>query len=124
MAGMHRAYAAVLLAILTLGSAAPVICSGWEPLPSDRMACCQRAAHERCDNQSVADSCCAGQEQTHQPGTTIAATVSAGALLTPAVVTPGFEPGATQSLAARHFQLSLAHCFHSPPGLPGPPLRI
>jgi hypothetical protein len=124
MSGVHRAFAALLLAVLMIEVSVPLTCAGWEPAATDRMACCKRAAHEHCGDQQLADSCCAGQEQTHQPGATIASSVSAVPILALAVFTPAFEFRAVDAQAARRFQPALAHRFHSPPGLLGPPLRI
>jgi hypothetical protein len=124
MSGVHRAFAALLLVVLTIGVSVPLTCAGWEPAASDRMACCKRAAHEHSGDQQLADSCCAGQEQTHQPGATIASNVSVVPVPAVAVFTQAFELRAIEALAAQRFLPVLAHRFHSPPGLPGPPLRI
>ena len=65
---MRRSLAAIVLMVLFGGIAAPVTCAGWEVSASDRMACCQRAQHDSCDEQSAADDCCAAQEQSRSQG--------------------------------------------------------
>jgi hypothetical protein len=121
---MRRASAAVLLAILTLVSGAPITCAGWETSGSERMACCKRAGHGHSVDPSMADSCCAGQEQTHQSG----ATASVAGLVAPAAASallPGvFEFNAADVESGRRLHCSNAYRFHDPPGLLGPPLRI
>jgi hypothetical protein len=124
MAEMRRAFAALLLAVLTIEVTVPMTCAGWEVAASDRMACCKRATHEHSGDQQLDDSCCAGQEQNHQPGTTIGSSVSAVRLMAVVVATPAFDLRAIEAQAARRLQPALAHPFHSPPGLLGPPLRI
>lgn len=119
---MRRACAAVLLAILTLVSGTPITCAGWEASGSDRMACCKRAAHDHCDDQAMADSCCAGQEQTHQSGPTASAAMPIGPAVLSAVL-PGLLEFAAAAWGRRVCSFNV-YRFHDPPGLLSPPLRI
>jgi hypothetical protein len=121
---MRRVSAAVLLAILTLVSGAPITCAGWEPSGPERMACCKRAAHGHAVDQSMADSCCAGQEQTHQSGPTVNAARPLAPAVASAVLPSAFQFNAADVESGRRLPSSNVYRFHDPPGLPGPPLRI
>lgn len=124
MTRVRATCAVILLSILTLGSAAPLTCAGWESAASDRMACCKRAAHERCADQSAADACCAGQEQGRQRATGVSAVHAAAPVLAPAVFVPALAFFDLDGRATRHFAPSSAHPLHGPPGLLATPLRI
>jgi hypothetical protein len=121
---MRRMCAVVLLAMLTLVSAAPITCAGWEASPSDRMACCKRAAHGHSVDPAMADSCCAGQEQTHQSASTVNASAAASRWLAPAVIFTVFQFVAVDVQASFASRLPRASRFHDPPGSSASPLRI
>ena len=121
---MRKSLAAIVLIVLFGGIAAPVTCAGWQVSPSDRMACCQRAQHDACDNQSAADDCCAAEEQSrHAEATVIAATPAVPAPGI-ALFTPLFDPGANERSAATLFERAVAGRLHGPRGLFASPLRI
>jgi hypothetical protein len=123
MASMCRAVAAFLLTIIGLGASAPVTCAGWESKPSERMACCQRAAHD-CADQSAADDCCAQQEQTHQPGTTMTAMTVAVPVPVASFFSTAADLSADIRTAASRFDGSPSARSHAPPGSFIQPLRI
>ena len=121
---MRKSLAAIVLIVLFGGIAAPATCSGWETSASDRMACCKRAQHVSCNEQNAADDCCAGQEQSQQPGSSIATALQAAPAPGVVLFTPAFESTAIEQTTATLFELSLAQRLHGPPGLLAPPLRI
>ena len=120
---MLRTVAALLVAVLTSSALAPLTCSGWEAAAADRMACCQRAAHD-CPDQAAADACCAQQEQTHQPALTLSApaVVAPGAVA--AVIDSAFDLSAIGAAVSRHHDAFAAPQLHAPPGSFKRPLRI
>jgi hypothetical protein len=121
---MRRASAAVLLAIMTLVTGGPIACAGWEPSGTERMACCKRAGHGHSVDPSMADSCCAGQEQTHQSGTAVSVAELAAPAAASALLSSVFEFNAADVESGRRLHFSNAYRFHDPPGRLGPPLRI
>jgi hypothetical protein len=125
MAGMRRRLAAILLVTLALGAGAPVTCTGWEPAAAARMACCKRAQHATCHDQTAADDCCARHEQSRQSGTAIASPVQmvpGHAVVLPA---PAFDSTTVaRQITAACFERTIARRLHGPPGLLAPPLRI
>ena len=120
---MHRAIAALLLSVMAAAISAPVTCTGWEPTPSERLACCQRAAHD-CADQVAADTCCAQQEQAHQPGSTASAPATAVPIVLDAVWAPAACPDAIAPIATPGLELVLHTQQHAPPGAFALPLRI
>jgi hypothetical protein len=119
---MLRAVAALLAAVLTSSTLAPLTCSGWEAAAADRMACCRRAAHD-CPDQTAADACCAQQEQTRQPATTL----STAGLVAPAVLVatvPAPNPAAVETSVSRQYDVRAVPQLHAPPGSFERPLRI
>jgi len=121
---MRRLFAAILLATLALGAGAPVTCAGWEPAASDRMACCKRAQHATCHDQTAADDCCARHEQSRQSGMTIDATLQSASSHALAVLPFAFEAVAALQDTASPIACGAARQLHGPPGLLAPPLRI
>jgi hypothetical protein len=120
---MRRAFASFVLAITGFGASAPVTCAGWESKPAERMACCQRAAHD-CGDQSAADDCCAQQEQTHQPGTTMTTMTVAVPVPVASCFSPAVDLSAGIRMAATRFDGSPSPRSHAPPGSFIKPLRI
>jgi hypothetical protein len=110
--------------LLTGSIAAPVTCAGWEPAARDRMACCKRAEHASCHDQTAADNCCAQHEQSRQPGSSL----TPSRHLTPAaLVTVGIPDLDTADIAdssARIVERRAARRLHGPPGFLAPPLRL
>jgi hypothetical protein len=123
MTGMRRSVAAIVLMVLFGGIAAPMTCAGWEVSASERMACCQRAQHGPCDEQRVADNCCAGQEQSRQAGSTITAAAQAAPAPAVALSNPAFDSIALEQVATTLLDRAFARP-HRPPGLLTLPLRI
>jgi hypothetical protein len=120
---MLRAVAALLVAVLASSTLAPATCAGWQATPADRMACCERAEHD-CPDQSAADACCAQQEETHQPATTLSAiALSAPSTLAPIIVSAPDLSG-PQNAASRRYEAFAALPLHAPPGAFALPLRI
>jgi hypothetical protein len=124
MSAMRRSLAAIVLMALFGGFAEPATCSGWQASASDRMACCQRAQHPSCDDQRAADSCCAGEEQSRQPGSTMSAVPEATAAHGIALFTPTIDSTAIEQATATLFEHAVSRRLHGPPGLLAPPLRI
>ncbi len=124
MTGMRRSLAAIVLMVLFGGLAAPMTCAGWDVSASDRMACCKRAQHGSCDEQRAADSCCAGQEQSSQPGSVMTAAPESAPAADVALATPGIDATVIELVAAALFERAVTHRLHGPPGLLAPPLRI
>ena len=75
-------------------------------------------------DQAMADSCCAGQEQTHQSGPTVNAARPLAPAVASAVLPSAFQFNAADVESGRRLPSSNVYRFHDPPGLPGPPLRI
>ena len=93
---IRRVAAIVLTALLLAGNVAAIDCAGWQPSPSDRMACCMKAKHG-CPDQLSADQCCAAGELSQQSTVTsstaaIPAPAVAVAALPPFFVTPLIVP--------------------------------
>jgi hypothetical protein len=124
MSAMRRSLAAIVLMALFGGIAEPATCSGWEASASDRMACCQRAQHPSCDDQRAADSCCAGEEQSRQPASTMSAAPEAASTPGLAIFTPTIDSTAIEEATATLFERAVSRRLHGPPGLLAPPLRI
>ena len=123
MQAMRRRIAACLLAVVGVSIATPVTCAGWQPRADERLACCQRAAHDHCKDQRAADDCCAGAEQQQQPAQVMATSAM------PSILALAFAPASFGSLAAaptsaRHSDPFFTLPPDSPPGFFGPPLRI
>jgi len=116
---------ALLLVLLMIGAfAAPVTCAGWEFSPAERRACCQRAHHQHCQDQTSADSCCAAHEQGCRSASTAASqgTIAGiGVAALPVAIVNA--DGLTQGLIARNTTVAAKH-LHGPPLLLVPPLRI
>jgi hypothetical protein len=124
MADMRRWFAAILLVTLALGAGAPATCTGWEPAAADRMACCMRAQHATCHDQTAADDCCARHEQSRQSGTAIGAAVQAPSSHILALPAPAFDSTAARQITSARFERTIARRLHGPPVLLAPPLRI
>jgi hypothetical protein len=118
-----RSVALSLLVVLAGTFAAPMTCVGWESGAADRQACCKRAQHEHCRDQSAADDCCAKHERGRFG--TPAPSIAASGLTVDSAVLPH---GAFAPLAAIPDGAALAHAsrpfVHAPPDLFSPPLRI
>ena len=123
MEGMRRTCASLVLAMMAFAITSPVTCAGWEPTPSERIACCQRAAHD-CADQVAADTCCAQQEQAHQPGSTASAPATAVPIVLDAIWAPAACPDAIAPTATPRLELVLHTQHHAPPGAFALPLRI
>jgi hypothetical protein len=118
-----KAVAAVLILLLGGSVGAPLSCAGWETSAGDRQACCKRAHHDHCQDQSAADDCCA-KHQSARLGTTagradvasvsIDAALIAGRVSLPLIASPDAD-ARDGAMIAR---------VHVPPGFLSPPLRI
>jgi hypothetical protein len=84
---IRRLAALALAAILLAGNLAAVDCAGWQPSPSDRMACCIKAEHG-CPDQLAADQCCAASESLQQLTVTSVAAALPGPAVAPAALPP------------------------------------
>jgi hypothetical protein len=88
------------------------------------VACCKRARHAECVEQTAADDCCARHEQTRQPGSIVASAVPATATFSFAVLPPAMASGHNELTIAVSFEQHLLSRLHGPPGLFSPPLRV
>jgi len=112
-----------LLVILAATAAAPITCAGWETSAAGRQACCQRAHHEHCHDQSAADDCCAKHGNARVGVTAaddaVAAPSGAGTAVFQGRAALGYV--ATRSFASTEAGSGIRH---APPDLFSPPLRI
>ena len=123
MRRMRRALATLLLAVIASTVAGPMTCAGWEATAAERRSCCQRASHD-CPDQTAADDCCAAQEQTHQPGTTMAAVMLAVPVNVAAVFPDTIDFSSANRATTTRFETSAFLPPHAPPGSFAQPLRI
>jgi hypothetical protein len=121
---MRKRVAAVVLLILTGGITAPATCTGWESSASDRMACCQRAQHEDCTEQSAADDCCAQEEQSRQIGSTVSPAAQVTAIKASLSGSPAYLDSFSGLQRAPRLVSALAAAYSPPPPTLSPPLRI
>ena len=118
-----KALAALLAAVLASSAAAPLTCAGWQASPAERMACCERAAHD-CADQAAADACCGQQEQSHQPAPTLSPLVLVTPLVLGALAIPRLDLSGLADAASKQYESFAAPRLHAPPGSFDLPLRI
>ena len=114
--------AALLVLILTAAMAAPVTCAGWEGTPDGRRACCKRAHHASCHDQSDADNCCAGHEQGRVA--TVAPDGPLAHLRAAAILAPAFDAAIVAHPITVACATAIANHVHAPPNLRVVSLRI
>jgi hypothetical protein len=121
---VRKGIAAALLVLLWSGVAAPTTCTGWNVSPAERKACCQRAQHKDCADQTAADNCCAEQEQARQIGSTTLDAPGQATLLhcTVGAVPPGIHHAPV--LHAARPGDTTSRPTHDPPDRLARPLRL
>jgi hypothetical protein len=97
---------------------------GWESSPSERMACCQRAQHEDCVEQSAADDCCAQEEQSNQVASPIPTAPAAVVTQAGLAESPSYFDDRTVLQSASRLAGVLCAASPPPPPVLSPPLRI
>jgi hypothetical protein len=117
-----RTVAAVLILLLGGSVGAPLSCAGWETSAADRQACCKRAHHDHCQDQSAADDCCA-KHQSARLGTTAARADVAGITSDAAVMSTRVSLPLAASPDTDARDGALITRIHIPPGFLSP-LRI
>ena len=119
-----KAVAALLALLLTGTAGAPITCAGWESSSAERRECCHRAHHQHCQDQTSADSCCAGHEQGRQAVNALSAWLATANAHILALPLPAFDSFALWPASIRRHDALFAKRLHGPPVLLSPPLRI